>query len=464
MSKNITLSLGVENLSFLDPQAFEKDFSFIVSGSIYKCNRFFADLISPKVAQMHRNDPTASQFIIKAPDKGSYFMKFLKLSYGETVTITPNAMQYILKIASELGNTTILKSIYDQDQRDITVDTVMQLISEKTSYGLNFRKEYKFAVHHFSEIPLKSVLQVDLDTISNILCDEDLCIDNEDWLFELIRQIIKEKGQDYRILFGCLYFEYMTPTAMASFVSMVKYEDVSAQLWSNLKRRLVLSVQSPGTSFRYTKKDKSFEIDPSDPFNGICNFLNDKYNGNAHEKGAIEITSSSIGINQPNQVIDYGWEGDWGTQNKPNSWLMFDFKDYLVELIGYSLMSIPSSINNTHPRSWAVEASNDLENWDILDKREMNNDLNGKNKVKCFAFRRSDTYRYVRIRQTDLNHSHNNYFAISQMELFGSISSAVKYIDDKNAKPSQPEQNNSPPKKTSPSRKGQNSPPNQKKE
>lgn len=453
MKQNVILSLGVENLSYLDPQAFEKDFSFIVSGSIYRCNRFFADLISPRVAQMHRNDPTAFQFIIKVPDKGSYFTYFLKLAHGETVKIGHNALQYVLKIASELGNVSILKSIYDQDQRDITVDTVIQLICEKKSYGLDYKKEYKFAVNHFSDIPLKSVLQADLDTISNILSDDDLVIDNEDWLYNLIRQIIKEKGQDYKLLLGCLLFEYMTPNAMSSFVSIVNYEDISGKLWQNLKRRLVLSVQSPGPSLRYTKKDKTFEIDPSDPFNGICASLNDECNGNAHEKGIISLTSSSIGINQPCQVIDYGWEGDWGTKNKPNSWLMFDFNDYLVELTGYSLMSIPSSVNNTHPRSWVVEASNDLENWDVLDKREMNNDLNGKNKVKCFAFRRSDGYRYVRIKQTDLNHSHNNYFAISQMELFGSIMPAVQFIDDKNKNTNSLEQKSPQQKKNSPSKK-----------
>ena len=132
---------------------------------------------------------------------------------------------------------------------------------------------------------------------------------------------------------------------------------------------------------------------------------------------------------------------------------MFDFNDYLVELTGYSLMSIPSSVNNTHPRSWVVEASNDLENWDVLDKREMNNDLNGKNKVKCFAFRRSDGYRYVRIKQTDLNHSHNNYFAISQMELFGSIMPAVQFIDDKNKNTNSLEQKSPQQKKNSPSKK-----------
>ena len=274
-------------------------------------------------------------------------------------------------------------------------------------------------------------MQLDLDTISNILTDDDLCIENEDWLFDLICQIIKVKRQDFRMLFGCLLFEYMTPTSMSSFVSMVTYEDISGKVWANLKKRLVLSVQSPGQSFRYIKKDKTFVIDASDPFNGICAFLNNECNGNAHEQGLISITSSTIGINQPYQVIDYGWEGDWGTKNKPNSWLMFDFNDYLVELTGYSLMSIPSHINNAHPRIWVLEASNDLENWDTFDKREMNNDLNGKNKVKCFSFRRSDSYRYVRIRQTDLNHSHNNYFAISQMEFFGSILPAVKFINDK---------------------------------
>lgn len=430
MSKDIKLSLGVDNLSFLDPNAFEKDFSFIVSGSIYRCNRFFADIISPKVAQMHRNDPTTTYFNIKVPDKGSYFKYFLKLSQGETVTIAPSILQYILKIAFELGNTTILESIYEQDQRDITVETAISLIIEKKLYGLDCTKEFKFVLCHFSELPLKTILQLDLNTILSILCDDDLCIESEDWLFDLICKIIKEKGPSYRILFECLLFEYMTPNAMSLFVSMVTYEDISGKLWMNMKKRLVLSVQSPGANIRYTKRDKTFEIDSSDPFNGICAYLNSECDGNAHEKGLMTITSSSIGINQPYQVIDYGWEGDWGTKNKPNSWLMFDFKDNLVELTGYSLMSIPSLINNTHPRSWALEASNDLEDWNILDKREMNNDLNGKNKVKCFAFRRSDSYRYVRIRQTDLNHSHNNYFAISQMELFGSISPVAKFIID----------------------------------
>ncbi|OHS94083.1 F5/8 type C domain containing protein [Tritrichomonas foetus] len=421
MNNDITLSLGVENLSFLDPNAFEKDFSFIVGGSIYKCNRFFADLISPKVALMHRADPTITSFIIKASDKGSYFTYFLKLMCGETVTIPQHAIQYICKIAHCMGNTKILTTVYEQDNRSISTETVVSLLNEKNQFSLDVSREIKFIIYHFSEIPIKLILNLELNSLIRILSSNDLIIESEDWLLDTLLQLIKEKGEKYRLLYECIHFEYLTIESMSKFISHVDSEDISGKLWLNITKRLILPVYPPADTLRYTKKDVMFNLKEEEPFSGICAYLNKKCGGNAHDKGLISMSSSSIGINQPSQIIDFGWEGDWGTKNKPNSWLMFDFNNLSVELTGYSLMSIPSNMNNTHPRSWVIEATNDLSNWDVVDKREMNNDLNGKNKVKSFTFRRTSPYRYVRIRQTDLNHSHNNYFAISQMELFGSI-------------------------------------------
>ena len=124
--------------------------------------------------------------------------------------------------------------------------------------------------------------------------------------------------------------------------------------------------------------------------------------GNVHEKGVVNTTASSNDHNQCHQVTDYGWNNYWRTDDEPNSWICFDFKDKTVSLTKYSLKS--DGAGGGHLIQWVIEGSNDGGTWEELDSRNTQ-DLNGKYITKTYDCQRtrSESYRYLRLRQTGKN-------------------------------------------------------------
>ena len=74
--------------------------------------------------------------------------------------------------------------------------------------------------------------------------------------------------------------------------------------------------------------------------------------------------------------------------------------------------------------SWVLEVSGDAYNWNVIDKRDDNNDLNGPYLVQNFTIGghpEGQLFRYVRLRQTGKNHAGTDQLVISAFEIFGSI-------------------------------------------
>lgn len=51
---------------------FTKDFTFIVNGKEFKTSRLIAELLSPKICQMHTTDITINQFTINTKSTGNF--------------------------------------------------------------------------------------------------------------------------------------------------------------------------------------------------------------------------------------------------------------------------------------------------------------------------------------------------------------------------------------------------------
>ena len=72
ISDNIQLKIS----SILNvPLCAYNEFSFIVNEKVYKTTQIISDLLSPKICQIHKSDPTANSFIIDTENKGD-FSKF----------------------------------------------------------------------------------------------------------------------------------------------------------------------------------------------------------------------------------------------------------------------------------------------------------------------------------------------------------------------------------------------------
>ena len=170
---------------------------------------------------------------------------------------------------------------------------------------------------------------------------------------------------------------------------------------------------------RQKLRNPKFNYDSSNPFSGIIAHLNQQAGGNVHQKGVVNITSSSGHRNRCYNLVDYGWNDYWKSQSSPNSWVMFDFKEKKVSLSSYSLKSDGSG-KGGHLLQWKLEGSNDGSSWTCLDSRNTL-DLNGQYIVKNYSTNNHDSHRYIRITQTGKNSGNSDKFCLYNIEFFGTL-------------------------------------------
>ena len=88
-------------------------------------------------------------------------------------------------------------------------------------------------------------------------------------------------------------------------------------------------------------------------------------------------------------------------------------------------MTINEPTNMAHIKSWILEGSNtgydnDTKQWVVLHSQSDNNDLNGPLKSMLYYCNKSGTFKYFRIRMTDVCHQNILCLAIGQIDFFGS--------------------------------------------
>jgi hypothetical protein len=146
-----------------------------------------------------------------------------------------------------------------------------------------------------------------------------------------------------------------------------------------------------------------------------------RFGGNVHEKQAVDITSSSVNAAslEGRNAADWSSDTRFDSQNRPNSWLCYDFKHRSVQITHYSIRA--GDVD--HPRSWVLEgAASPWGGWTQLDSQSGNNQLNGNYLVATFPTSRSSAFRCIRFRQTGTNHRNMDFLTLAGLELFGHIS------------------------------------------
>lgn len=157
-------------------------------------------------------------------------------------------------------------------------------------------------------------------------------------------------------------------------------------------------------------------------FNGILNYIR---NANVN---LIDINVSSIypsdKNNWPQNIINYSNDdSSFCTNDQTNQWICFDFKNHTVIPNYYTIRSFNKQSNVSHLKSWVIEGSNNNASWTILDCETNCSYLNGPKYCHSFPIfnPNCDAYRFIRLRQTDLNWRNRNYLKINCIEFFGKI-------------------------------------------
>jgi hypothetical protein len=167
---------------------------------------------------------------------------------------------------------------------------------------------------------------------------------------------------------------------------------------------------------------------------GIISHLTKACGGNVHDHGVVEVTSSP----QRSDDADCAAKNIADLENQSvcssarckrmdniphtrNNWLCYDFKERRIMPTHYAIRSHELSSGSNHLKSWAVDASEDGVDWQEIDRRDNNNDLNGKSIVCTFTIAASRQCRFIRLVNIGRNQHGDDSIAISAWEIFGGL-------------------------------------------
>jgi hypothetical protein len=237
---------------------------------------------------------------------------------------------------------------------------------------------------------------------------------------------IFELGPEYYGLIGRIRFEFLNLESIDLFFNKISIYELDENIWEAMKNRMRHRLMNDQEKSLNSRLSKPVTRIPDSPWSGLISYLGELSLGNVHEKGVVEITCSSNERHQCWQVVDYDWNDCWYTANHPDSWIQFDFKEWVVCLTHYSLKSHSGGANFL--LKWELKGSNDKTTWVGLDKQQTN-EINGTSITKTFscplARRSSDFYRYIRLQQTGKASTGQDYLILANIEFFGSIVKAA---------------------------------------
>jgi hypothetical protein len=151
-------------------------------------------------------------------------------------------------------------------------------------------------------------------------------------------------------------------------------------LWRSICFRLSQSVASTQTNGRYRLLSISPTCDGS-PL-GIIGYLSSKHGGNVADRGIVSVSSSSSRPACPaRHAVDLQTTTIFQSDNSPNQWLCYDFKDRKVEATHYSIHGYSSDF---YLRSWVLEGSLDGSKWDEVDQHMSDTTTNNEHPTGTF--------------------------------------------------------------------------------
>jgi hypothetical protein len=373
-------------------------------------------------------DGSFSEFHIETEDPNNLFKTILSLGSGNSLSVTSDNRSFYESVFTELGNSEMILSIFKQFEGDLTISNVIDKIIPLSKIGLCCDEVIAFIASHFYEIPSTSFEHISDSIVESILSHSDLQIMSEDSLYEFIISRIRENCNSLNLL-EFVKFEYLSTDNITMFCDLSQdfYDQLNQSIWSGICIRLLQAI-SPTSSSSRTKHQRKFISlvpDVNNPLlGGVISFLTARCNGNVSDKGIVVVTSSSQvsndTANSPKNAADLTASSYFHSANQANQWICYDFGDSRIKPTHYLIRS--NHVNGSggyHPKSWVVEGSVDCNQWEEIDRRDNNSDLNAQNVVRLFTVTHSSEYRSLRLRQTGPSHSGANYLVISGFDLFG---------------------------------------------
>ena len=415
--------IGIRNLQRIQFDKFEKDFSFIVNGKIYKTNSFVANILSPNISKMFNENINISYYEINPKYDGD-FNRIIEYGEMKAININNEDNKYFENVMQILGNKLECFHLNKVSQEEISYENVIQRIRDKNELDLDLYEEIAFISSHFHDFNIKypeALSQLDIDVIEEILSNQQLQILDEEELFDIILQLYM-KSKEYSTLFSYIIFINLSTESIRKFKENFDINDMNNSIWTSVCTRLEQNISNESTISYHESHQEFFNKRYNRKrYEHILEHLSEECHGNVHT--IANITSSSIYNDNDNfkteYIISQNPDNYFGTKNEANSWIQFDFKERKVLLDHYSLKTINADENSEHLKNWIFEVSNDGENYTVIDQHKNCDLLKGGLKTATFKVSCPTPQRFLRLTQTGPNWSGNNCLNIKYIEFSG---------------------------------------------
>lgn len=432
MENTITeYSFSPENIKSIPIDKYDKDFLFKVNGKTYKASRIVADLLSPIIRQYHYEDESINEFTINTninEGQTDIFNDFLQITNFEIKTLDSVHKKFFSEYFLQLGNIVEYSKIISSLTPENVIEILNQLTENfqyiKTSEMTNV---IEFAASNFSEISKDKLGSVDICVIEEIVKNEKLRIDDEDWLLEFILDMYAKDAM-YASLLEYVHFQSVSEHCLERFVNEFDIDHLNRSIWDSICLRLLRRKETDTEKCRYLQSkscSKCFEIQYKEgsEMNGIIQYLTEKTGGNIHDNGTIAITSKTVNNGySPRNLVDFQNSNYYYSLNQPNGYVCFDFKDRKIKLKNYSIKRQHEFQGGCNMKSWTVEGSADGSAWTKIDEHMNDPSLNGSNNVVTFNTNGNESfYRFIKFTQTGRSWGDNDYILIGAIEMYGMI-------------------------------------------
>lgn len=266
MSKDLKIQLRTKAIRNVPLSSYnDYDFLFIINGEEFKTTKIISDLISPKISQIHRNDPTACAFTINTENKGS-FSNILNLTNFSQISIPEDEIPFLIEIYQILGCDSIdLSNLNGQITEDNAIKFLIQHERLNPLYSQQMTEEIDFIANHFFklyETQKDQLINLSFESLDQIISNPKLRLSDEDQLLHFIYCLYQKNPEKYSDLYCHVMFSNVETKAISEFIEIYNINDIDSETWRSISKRLredIRKVSQISTSTRYKNNSSNMQ-------------------------------------------------------------------------------------------------------------------------------------------------------------------------------------------------------------
>ena len=235
------LTLSSKGLSNFANINFSNDFKIIFKNNIYEINKFHAIFISPQISNILSLDFTVSEFYMSINDEKNQFEFIIQLINGNNIEITDDNISFLIQCSKILGNNELINNIFDIKFPTINENNCIEILNLKLINGGDISKEIIYLSNNIIKFEINEFLKLDILILEQIFFNKFLNLPDEDFLFNIILNLITINQEKYKKLLYCIKCEYLSTKFFKKFLNLIEELKIINDFWEKLRLRLINS-------------------------------------------------------------------------------------------------------------------------------------------------------------------------------------------------------------------------------